>query len=84
MTTADPRMNSDQPRAPVEVPVIDDPPEPTEPAPLDTPPVPDPPEIIGFRYGSEEHYYHAEGWNPASWQPHSVPVERSGRDAERR
>ena len=42
-----------KPREP-EVPVIDDPAEPAEPKPADLPPpVPDPPEIIGFRSGSE-------------------------------
>jgi hypothetical protein len=58
------------PRQP-EVPVIDDPVEPGEPKVPDMPPpVPDPPEVVGLGYGSEEQYYDAEGWTPASWQPH--------------
>jgi hypothetical protein len=86
MTTADKRMDQ-QPsdsREPVEVPVIDDPPEPSNPLPPDTPPVPDPPEVVGFGYGSDEHYYHAEGWNPATWHSQPSPVAGMGRGAERR
>lgn len=59
------------PNRPVEIPVIDDPGERVDPKPIDTPPVPDPPEIVGFGYSAEEHYYHAEWWHPASWQPHA-------------
>jgi hypothetical protein len=72
------------PRQP-EVPVIDDPAtEPGEPKiPEMPPPVPDPPEVVGFGYGSEEHYYLADGWEPASWQPHPSPTEPAGNGAER-
>jgi hypothetical protein len=63
--------------------VIDDP-EPTEPqTPEMPPPVPDPPEVIGWGYGSEERLTQAEGWEPASWQPHPPPT-RADRDAAQR
>jgi hypothetical protein len=64
------KRDGGQPRQP-EVPVIDDPVEPVEPkVPEMPPPVPDPPEVVGMGYGGEEHYYDAEAWSPASWQPH--------------
>ena len=67
-----------RPREP-EVPVIDDP-EPAEPqTPEMPPPVPDPPEVIGWGYGSEDRFGHADGWEPASWQPHPPP---SGADRD--
>jgi hypothetical protein len=71
------------PREP-EIPVIDDPAEPGEPKiPEMPPPVPDPPEVVGSEYGSEERYYRADGWEPASWQPHASPVTRGEREARR-
>ena len=54
----------------IEVPVITDPPDPGTPKVPDLPPpMPDPPEVVGLDYGTDERRYHAEGWEPASWQP---------------
>jgi hypothetical protein len=59
------------PRGP-EIPVPNDPKGPIDPEPPDSPPRPDPPDVVGLGYGAEEHYFHAEWWQPASWQPHAT------------
>jgi hypothetical protein len=64
-----------------EIPVIEDPPGPTEPKVPDMPPpVPDPPEVIAAE--SEERYPHPEGWKPASWRPHA-PAGTADRGVDR-
>jgi hypothetical protein len=36
------------------------------------------PDFSRYDLGPEEHYFHAEWWQPASWQPHSpAPIEGS-------